>query len=102
MKQFNKSNTYFVDLPLFKELGLAPFNINTHEKKCIGEYKLPNYDKAKVKISVTCTPAQFWEFEVETDENYKFIISTGSGALSDYWTSVLKVAEGCFVVKEIK
>jgi hypothetical protein len=43
-------------------------------------------------------PAQFWEFEVETDEDYKCVIETGSGFLSDYWGSVLKVAEGCFIV----
>ena len=46
-------------------------------------------------------PAQFWKFEVETDEDYKCVITTGSGALSDYWQSVLKVAEGCFVVNAL-
>jgi len=101
--QFNlgESKTYDADLELFQELGLKTFKTNSQEKLFVGEYKLPHYDKANVKISVICMPAQFWEFEVETDEDYKCVIRTGSGSLFDYWQSVLKVAEGCFVVSEI-
>ena len=98
---FGDAETYRVDLELFHELGLKTFKTESQEKLFVGEYKLPHYDKAKVKISVTCVPAQFWEFEVETDEDYKCVIRTGSGALSDYWQSVLKVAEGCFVVNAL-
>lgn len=95
-----KIKPYRGDLELFNKLGLKPFETELKEKTFVGEYKLPNYDKANVKIFVTCLPAQFWEFEVETDENYKFSIGTGSGLLSDYWDSVILVAEGCFVVKK--
>jgi len=95
------AQTYRTDLELFRELGLKIFKTDSQEKLFIGEYKLPHYGKAIVKISVTCMPAQFWQFEVETDEDYKCVIKTGSGALSDYWQSVLKVAEGCFVVNAL-
>lgn len=93
-----KAETSIFDLELFKDLGLKPFATDNNKKMFVGEYKLPHYEKANVKISVSCGPAQFWEFEVETDEGYKCTIKTGSGSLSDYWPSVLKVAEDCFVV----
>jgi hypothetical protein len=96
-----EAQTYRTDLELFQELGLKTFKTDSREELFVGEYKLPHYDKANVKISVTCMPAQFWKFEVETDEDYKCVIKTGSGALSDYWQSVLKVAEGCFVVNAL-
>lgn len=96
-----EAQTYRTDLELFHELGLKTFKTDSQEELFVGEYKLPHYDKANVKISVTCMPAQFWKFEVETDEDYKCVIKTGSGSLSDYWQSVLKVAEGCFVVNAL-
>ena len=96
-----EAETYRVDLELFHKLGLKPFKTNSQETLFVGEYKLPHYDKASVKISVTCMPAQFWKFEVETDEDHKFIIKTGSGSLSDFWESVMKVAEGMFVVNAL-
>jgi hypothetical protein len=96
-----EAQTYRTDLELFHELGLKTFKTDSQEQFFVGEYKLPHYEKANVKISVTCMPAQFWQFEVETDEDYKCVIRTGSGALSDYWQSVLKVAEGCFVVNAL-
>lgn len=96
-----EAKTYQVDLELFQELDLKTFKTGSQEQFLVGEYKLPNYEKAKVKISVTCMPAQFWQFEVETDEGHKFNIETGSGSLSDYWDSVMKVAESMFVVNAL-
>lgn len=96
-----KSKTYQSDYGLFEKLGLKKFETDSQEKLFVGEYKLPEYEKTTVKISVTCMPAQFWEFEVETDEGKNWLIETGSGALSDYWESVMKVAEGCFVVSPV-
>lgn len=96
-----EAKTYQVDLELFQELDLKTFKTDSQEQFVVGEYKLPNYKKAKVKISVTCIPAQFWQFEVETDEGRKFHIETGSGSLSDYWDSIMKVAEGMFVVNAL-
>lgn len=96
-----EAQTYSTDLELFQKLGLTPFSSENQEELFVGQYKLPHYDKANIKIFVTCMPAQFWIFEVETDEDYKCVIRTGSGALSDYWQAVLKVAEGCFVVNAL-
>lgn len=96
-----EAKTYQVDLELFQELDLKTFKTDSHEQFVVGEYKLPNHKKAKVKISVTCMPAQFWQFEVETDEGNKFNIETGSGSLSNYWDSVIKVAEDMFVVNAL-
>lgn len=96
------SKTYTQDLELFKELGLDTFETNDNEWVFVGEYKLPNYDVAKVKIYVMCMPAQFWKFEIETEEDMKFEIKTGSGYLSTYWESIMLVATGMFVAKELK
>lgn len=95
------AKTYSWDLELFQKLGLTPFSIDNQDELFVGEYKLPHYDTAKIKIWVTCMPAQFWRFEIETDEDKKFEVSTGSGAMSDYWSSVLKVAEGMLVVNAL-
>ena len=93
------SNTYSCDLKLFSKLGLTPFSINTREKVEVGEYKLPDHEKAVVKIFVTAAPAQFWSFDIKTDEGNDCIINTGSGALSDYWGSIMLVATDMMILK---
>ena len=97
----NLGGTYSLDLQLFKELKLKPFSGNTHKEIFVGQYKLPHYEKAKIKIFVTCMPAQFWRFEVETDGGQNFEVETGSGLMSDFWPSVIKVAEGMLVIKDL-
>jgi hypothetical protein len=47
-------------------------------------------------------PAQFWRFEIITEENKKFEVKNGSGCLSEYWPGVLKIAEGMMEVKSLK
>lgn len=98
---FIAAKTYSCDLELFKKLGLKPFKTNNQDELFVGEYELPDYERAKIKIFVTCTPAQFWRFEIETDENKKFEVLTGSGAMLEYWSSALKVAESRLVVKAV-
>lgn len=93
------SNTYGWDLPLFESLGLKPFVIHDQRRTLVGKYKLPDCEMASVEIWVTCMPAQFWQFIIETDEGRKFEATTGSGSLSDYWPSILKIAEGMLVVR---
>lgn len=101
MTFISEAETYQEDFELFQNLGLKRFKTDSRKKFIVGEYKLPHYEKGKVKISVTCLPAQFWEFEVETIDGKKFNIKTGSGTLSNYWDSVLKVAEDMFVVNPV-
>lgn len=98
---FGNATTYSWDLPLFEKLGLKPFEIENQEKTFIGEHKLPDYDKASVKIWVTCMPAMFWHFEVTTDEGKVFKIDTGSGSLSNYWDSIEKIATDMLVVNAL-
>lgn len=95
------SKTYSQDLELLKELGLKPFQAPDQEEILVGQYKLPHHKKAKVKIWVSCMPAQFWRFEINTEENRKFEANTGSGCLSEYWPGVLKIAEGMMEVKKL-
>ena len=93
-------STYPKDLELFRELGLKPFHSSDQKEFLVGRYELPE-SNAKVKIYVTCMPAQFWRFEITTEENKNFEVNTGSGCLSDYWDGVLKIAEGMMEVKQI-
>ena len=92
------SSTYEWDLVLFKKLGIDTFTTEEQEKIYLGEHKFEHYEKAKVKIWVTCLPAQIWEFEVTTDEDKVFSIETESGSLCDYWDSIEKIATDMLVV----
>lgn len=96
-----ESKTYSEDWDLFQKLGLKTFKTYSRDKFCVGEYKLPNCEKASIKVSVTCMPVQFWHLEIETDEGNKYVVNTGSGALSEYWASAVKLAEDCFDVEKL-
>ena len=99
MSILTEARTYREDIPLFQRLGLKLFKFDDKEEHYLGEYKLPNYEDAKVKISVECWPAQFWRFEIISSEGEKYKLSTGSGTLSRYWESILLFAEGMIVIK---
>jgi len=93
--------TYAIDLPLFKQLGLTPFESeDSHYKSLVGVIK---HDLGEIAISVECMPAMFWIFQIYSVENDKtFEIHTGSGALVDYWPMAAKVAAGMFVPEKIE
>lgn len=95
------SKTAKDDLPLFEKLGFEPFEIDNRNKVFLGEYKLPDHDKAVIKVWVTCLPAQFWDFEIFSEEGDTFKCSTGSGKLSEYWESVKLIAESMLVVEKL-
>lgn len=97
------AQTYDSDLPLFRGLGLKPFNHNdkSHKQFYVGKVELE--EGSWIEISVKCCPAQFWHFKIYSSDSNKFYeIDTGSGSLVDYWESAKKVAWGMFVVKSIK
>ena len=97
---FGDAKTYSRDLALFENLGLKLFNIDNQEKHFVGEYRFRDYDDVVVKIFVCCRPAQFWFFEINSPENGKFEVSTGSGALGDYWNTVELIATGMLDIKK--
>jgi hypothetical protein len=86
------ASTYSSDMALFKSLGLTPFsNIPNGKEHFVGEFKFD--DGSVVKISVNPMPAQFWKFEVYIAERKRtMIISTGSGALCNFWCVVRLLA----------
>jgi len=95
-----KVETYSLDLDLFKSIGFKSFSIDTHEKYYIGEHKLPEYENAFIKVWVFCLPAQCWTFEIHTCEEMIFIMTTGSGMMSDFWLTAMSIAEGMIVIKQ--
>ncbi len=98
---FKDIKPYSQDLNLFHKLGFDIFNINDHEEHLVGEYKFPTDEPSKVKVFVTCMPAQFWRFEILNHSGEQINISTGSGLLTDYWNSVEKFATGLINVDKI-
>jgi hypothetical protein len=99
---FETSSTYSSDLALFKSLGLKPFtSIPINVLHQIGEVKFSN--SSIVKIWVCPMPALFWKFEIFVAESRKITtVSTGSGALKDFWSAVKLIAEDMLNVESTK
>jgi hypothetical protein len=90
---------YPEDAALLRRLGLEPFSKLPHGREhLVGEVVVG--DHGRVKIFVTCMPAQFWRFVIEAvdGERYRWEVRTGSGTLTRYWPAVEQMAEGMFVV----
>lgn len=100
----NTATTYSSDRPLFKLLGLMPFtDIPANKKYFVGDVKLKN--ASVVKIWVCPMPALFWKFEIFVAESNKTTnVSTGSGALNNFWNAIKLIAEGMLSIEstEIK
>ena len=93
------AQTYTWDLDLFTKLGLQPFKSQNQKKLFVGEY-VPNRgeEETKVKIWVTCLPAMFWEFEINTVEGKHFKVQTGTGSLTTFWDSVMLIADNMLTI----
>ena len=102
MKGLFLAKTLIEDRVLFRKLGLKPFeNIEGNEQFLVGKYVFPC--GSMVTIRVSCFPAQFWEFEIRSEECEKmWKAETGSGALSDFWPMVEKMVDGMFVVTSVE
>jgi hypothetical protein len=98
----NKASTYSSDKPLFNLLGLMPFKDAPINKEFfLGEVKFDN--GSIVNIRVCPTPALFWKFEVFVATSHKTTnISTGSGALKDFWDAIKLIAEDMLDVENIE
>lgn len=95
---FDEASTYSDDVPLFQKLGFTPAKYPIWKRVEVGEVSL--FDgQAKVKISVEAAPAQFWFAEITDTEGKVWNISTGSGALSDFWPTFELFANGMLSVK---
>jgi hypothetical protein len=95
----NKASTCSTDRPLFRALALSPFtDIPTGADYFVGEVKFTN--NVVVKIWVCPMPALFWKVEIfSTETNKTTHVSTGSGALENFWHAIRLIAEGMLVVE---
>jgi hypothetical protein len=101
IRLFDCGETYDWDLPLFRKLGLQPFDVEVWQKHFVGEVRMEN--GSTVKVWVECAPAQFWTFEITSGETGDVTtLGTGSGNLNEYWPFVEKVADGMIVVKGVE
>ena len=99
------NGTHIQDFALFKKLGLERFeNVphgKQHEVGVVDDHG-SEYDY-HVAISVRCIPAQFWHFSIvlhkDDVEHQRIELSTGSGALSDYWPTIELLLDNMLVIK---
>lgn len=99
IKIFDEYATYHRDFPLLRELGLEPFHGKTWEEIYVGKVTV---DDSLVFIWVTGAPAQFWRFEIVDFGNYQtHTVTTGSGALTDHWPHVERIAQGMLGVTSV-
>jgi hypothetical protein len=91
--RLSTTDTSWSDHALFRRLGLRHFS------KVAGKYKVGtvNIDRHRVAIGVHCLPAMFWDFQI-TGPLFRGRISTGSGALVDYWWAVEALIRGTVTI----
>ena len=101
MKDFNTYSTYNTDLKLFKQLGFKPFkNEINWELLEVGKVKTDQYT---INLSVMGCPAQFWTAKInKKEENETLEVTTGSGALKDFWSSIELIAQGMIGITILK
>ena len=94
-----KAATYNSDEHLFKQLGLPLFEDAPHATYlAIGRVNFE--DGSYIDVSVQCWPAQFWKFEIyKHEKNENYVMTTGSGLLSDYWQTASMIAENMVGIK---
>ncbi len=92
---------YSWELDFYKENNIPIWECKSHETKDLGIiYK--GEDGSYIKAIVKPMPAHFWGFEIFCSEN-KIItkISTGSGGLMNYFSTMKSIAEGMIVIDSI-
>lgn len=92
-------STYIPDYELFERLNLNKFKDVEHWKQIkIGKCEVSN---CEVEIHVEGAPAQFWTIYITFSMGEKKKISTGSGALSDYWKSIEDICSGRLTIENL-
>src|SRR5262249_4948013 len=83
------ADTYPSDWQLFRRLRFQTF------RRVRGPHRVGTAQVAghRVHVRVHCLPAQFWRFRI-TGPNFQGEVSTGSGALVDYWWAVEALLQG--------
>jgi len=98
------AETYDLDLPLFRRLGLKPFKTESRDYIDVGT--TIEHNGATVHVSVCCLPAQFWRFEIKNagdgEPRRNCVISTGSGALVDYWPFIEQILNNMLVIESVE
>lgn len=98
---FERSKTYLSDRDLFKELGLQPFDVKTHEESYIGNVSFEN--GSYVNLWVTCAPAQFYRAQIyDAEGKVKYEVSTGSGAFENHWPLFKALAQNMLVIDSME
>ena len=93
-------STYESDKKLFKHLGLTVAkNVPNWETVQLGIVETDNYS---IKLSVMGCSAQFYTAEItRKDTNDYLEVTTGSGELSNFWSSIELIAQGMLGIKTL-
>ena len=84
-----RADTYPSDWQLFRRLRFQTFR-GVRGSHRVGTAQVAGH---RVHVRVHCLPAQFWRFRI-TGPNFRGEVSTGSGALVDYWWAVEALLQG--------
>lgn len=96
-----------VDRALWEVLGLRYCGADDDGWQDLGVTSAPtSADRpgAEVRVELCQMPARFWRFTISPliEDVKPVVLSTGSGALSDFWPTVELFAGGMLVVERAK
>jgi hypothetical protein len=103
------AETHSKDRELFRQLGLREFAIGqgwSDSDPRLNDWRdlgTVEFEWAEVRVEVCCLPAQFFRFTItaKTEDVQGTVLTTGSGALSDFWPTIDLWASGMIgVAKE--
>ena len=86
---WRRADTYQSDWQLFRQLRFPLFR-GVRGSHRVGTAQVAGH---QVHVRVHCIPDQFWELRI-TGPNFRGEVSTGSGALVDYWWAVEALLQG--------
>lgn len=93
------------DRALCRDLGLATPDDSPHGAWTdLGEHVHTYPGTAttyRVRVALSCWPAQFWRFDVVSSEGTRTRLHTGSGRLVDYWPAVKLFAESMITAESM-
>lgn len=93
------------DRDLCRQLGLATPDDTPHGGWTdLGEHVHTYPGTAvtyRVRVAISCWPAQFWRFDVTPPEGASVRLHTGSGRLADYWPAVLLFAQAMLTIEPL-
>lgn len=93
---------YSWERDFYEKNNIPMWDCRVHETVNLGRI-YTDEEFGYIEAEVTCLPAQFWKFKVHSDESEKtYIVETGSGSLSEYFDTMVKMVQAMLVIELIE